>query len=81
MANEQVFSVENLPPLTAPWQEFRKKVTTKMVRIDGPFTVETSEGPLHCEDGWLAVDARGYPYPIAADEQELIYEPVSDKQH
>jgi hypothetical protein len=48
-----------------------------MVRIDGPFVVETSEGTVMCEDGWLAVDARGYPYPIADDEQVLIYEPVA----
>lgn len=58
------------------WDEFRKKVTTRAKRITGPFTVMTSEGPLHCADGWVAVDARGYPYPIAADEFELIYERV-----
>ena len=74
-SKEQTFSKKNLPE-NAEWYEFRKKVPTRMTRIDGPFTVETSEGPLHCEDGWLAVDARGYPYPIAADEQKLIYEPV-----
>lgn len=68
------FSKESLPD--GEWTEFRKKVTTRMVRIDGPFTVETSEGPLRCADGWLAMDARGYPYPIAADEQALIYEAV-----
>lgn len=59
------------------WGEFRKKVTTRATRITGPFVVETSEGPLHCSDGWVAVDARGFPYPIAADEFELIYERVS----
>lgn len=51
------------------WREYR----TRMVRVDGPFTVETREGPLTCPDGYLAVDARGYPYPIDADEQALIY--------
>ena len=70
----QTFNTDNLPD--GDWQEFRKKVLTKMIRIDGPFTVETSEGPLRCEDGWLAIDARGYPYPIAADEQALIYEAI-----
>lgn len=58
------------------WPVFRKVALTRAVRIEGPFIVETSEGPLHCEDGWLAVDARGYPYPIAAGEFEMIYEPV-----
>ena len=58
------------------WAIFRKKVHTHATRIEGPFRVETSEGPLDCADGWLAVDARGYPYPIAADEFALIYEEV-----
>lgn len=53
---------------------FRKKVLTRAIRIVGSFTVETSEGPLFCEDGWLALDARGYPYPIDAEEFYLIYE-------
>lgn len=53
---------------------YRKKVLTKAIRIKHPFIVEISEGPLRCEDGYLALDARGYPYPIAKDEFELIYE-------
>jgi len=31
------------------------------------------EGPLRCADGYLCTDARGYPYPVAADEFALIY--------
>lgn len=69
-----VFSTDNLPE--DGWKSYKKVVPTKMVKVDGPFTVETSEGPLHCNDGFLAVDARGYPYPIATDEQALIYEEV-----
>lgn len=57
-------------------RSFKKKVTTRALRIEGPFAVQTSEGLLKCDDGWLAVDARGYPYPIAASEFELIYEPA-----
>lgn len=59
---------------TDGWTLYRKKALTKAVRIEGPFVVQTSEGPLRCEDGYLAVDARGYPYPIAVDEFALIYE-------
>jgi hypothetical protein len=71
------FSVENLPTWFFERSgEYRKRVTTRACRIEGPFVVDTSEGPLRCADGWLALDARGYPYPIAADEFELIYEPV-----
>lgn len=75
--SDKVFSVDNLPDTDAGWEDFRKTSTTRMIRVNGPFTVETSEGPLHCADGWLAVDARGYPYPIAADEQALIYDPAA----
>ena len=70
----RVFEKSNLPSDPETWQLFRKTALTRATRIDGPFTVQTSEGPLHCENGYLAVDARGYPYPIAADEFSMIYE-------
>jgi hypothetical protein len=78
---QMVFSSKDVGVL-AGWREhpgmrtYRKKVLTRMVRVEGPFTVQTSEGPLECIDGFLAVDARGYPYPIDAQEQALIYEEV-----
>lgn len=56
--------------------EFRKTTVTRAWRILGAFAVETREGLMTCEDGWLAVDAHGNPYPIAADEFAVIYEPV-----
>lgn len=71
--SELVFSKDNIPEENAGWDVYRKTALTSAVRLLMPFTVETSEGPLHCEDGYLAKDARGYPYPIAADEFELIY--------
>lgn len=58
------------------FNEYRKKVTTKAMRIEGPFAVKTREGELTCQDGYLAVDAHGYPYPIAKEEFDAIYEPV-----
>ena len=75
---EQVveYSTDAMPD--GGWTEWRKKVTTRMIRIDGPFVAHTQEGPLRCLDGWLAVDARGYPYPIAVEDQVLMYEPVGD---
>jgi hypothetical protein len=68
---DPIYSTDNIP--AGDWRTFRKIALTRMIRIEGPFTVQTSEGPLRCEDGWLAMDARGYPYPIAADEQAKIY--------
>lgn len=74
-----IFSTDHMPPSFADEARlYRKTPLTKMLRINGPFRVETSEGPLECQDGYIAVNARGYPYPIAADEQELIYELVVD---
>lgn len=61
------------------WQHFRKVPLTAAVRVEGPFRVATSESetePFYCDDGYLAVDARGYPYAIAVEEFELIYAPA-----
>ena len=54
-------------------RRYLKRVPTRAFRMDGPFVVDTSEGQLRCEDGWLCIDARGYPYPVDAAEFELIY--------
>jgi len=70
-----VFSKDHLPGDPMRWPAYRKHAVTRATKIDGPFTVETSEGDLTCQDGYLAMDARGYPYPIATDEFELIYRP------
>lgn len=72
----QTFSTENLPSKPIGWPLYRKTALTRALRIEGPFTVQTSEGPLHCKNGYLAVDARGYPYPIAKDEFVKIYQEV-----
>lgn len=76
----QVFTKDNLPSDPATWPVYKKIALTHMVRIDGPFTVLTSEGVLSCEDGFLAWDSRGYPYPLAADEQARIYVPANSRQ-
>lgn len=60
------------------WRRFAKRTTTPAIRIDGPFSVKTREGTITCEDGWLAVDSGGWPYPIAADEFDRIYAQVTD---
>ena len=72
------FAVGKVPGVPEEWPRYRKRTLTAALRIDGPFVVDTDEGPLTCRDGWLALDARGFPYPIAADEFDLIYEPVCE---
>lgn len=54
----------------SPWV---KRTVTLAKRISGPFRVQTREGVLRCENGWLAVDSHGWPYPIAHDEFTEIY--------
>lgn len=63
-------------PMGCSWPRYRKVVPTQAKRMDGPFEVKTREGTLTCEDGYIAIDAHGWPYPIAADEFERIYEEV-----
>lgn len=56
---------------------FRKKVPIYAARIFGEFRVELANGDIvACEDGWLAFDARGHPYPIDADEFARSYDPA-----
>lgn len=81
--DSELFSVDNLPDAEDPdWKLYVKTVPTRMMRIKGPFRVMTTESenePFYCEDGYLAVDARGYPYAIAAEEQEKIYRELGNE--
>lgn len=77
MSDELIYTRADLPGLGSPnWRSFRKLTETKAVRIEGPFSVATREGVITCEDGWLAVDSGGWPYPIADDEFRRIYEVI-----
>ena len=58
---------------SSKWKTYRKKVLTKATRMNKPFIVETLEGLLKCEDGYLAEDSNGYPYPIDKKEFDKIY--------
>jgi hypothetical protein len=69
-----LYTKETLP--TGGWRSYRKLLPTQMKRIDGPFQVETKEGVVICSDGYLAIDADGYPYPIASEIMAKAYEPV-----
>lgn len=70
------FTHEDVADLT--FQHFHKRHVTAAVRVQGPFGVRTPSGDVECADGWLAIDARGFPYPIDADEFARIYELVED---
>ena len=50
-----------------------KKLVIRLVGYTTYFFVQTDEGELYCEDGWIAEDSRGFPYPIDKKEFENIY--------
>jgi hypothetical protein len=66
---------ENLPivQIADGWQEYVKVTPTQMLRMKGPFTCVTKEGPVTCDDGFLAVDAEGFPYPVVKTIHDATY--------
>lgn len=58
---------------------YAKRRVTPAVRIEGAFAVETREGILSCNDGYLALDTEGYPYPIAEKEFKKIYQATGEQ--
>lgn len=59
-----LFTRENIKLSPLNFQNYMKRGITPATRIVGEFEVETREGKLKCQDGYLAIDAEGYPYPI-----------------
>lgn len=80
MTKEDVFTREDATLLFAnvslQVSSYRKKIITRALPITGPFDVQTREGVMHCDDGWLAIDNNGDPYPIASDVFDASYEPA-----
>ena len=73
------FTRDNLEKgLELQWSSYRKTTLTKMCRVPGPFEVVTREGVIECQDGYLAIDSGGWPYPIDAEEHARTYE-LADK--
>jgi hypothetical protein len=73
----RMFDRMNLPEEDG-FKVYRKKTLVRAMRVEGPFTVATREGALLCEDGYLALDEDGWPYPIAAPVFEKTYEEVAE---
>lgn len=75
MELSNVYSIARLPT-GVRFEPYRKKAPTYAIRIEGKFVVQTSDGLVQCDDGWLALDSRGYPYPIDADEFARSFEEI-----
>ena len=75
--SEIFFTRDTIPD--GPFMPFQKVYVTPATKIDGTFHCVTSEGNVaSCTDGWLAIDSRGYPYPINNYEFELTYRPAEE---
>lgn len=69
-----VWSRSQLPQ--GDYRAYRKTYRPDVIRMIGTFSCVTGEGNVvTCEDGWLAIDSQGHPYPIGAAEFESTYEP------
>ena len=68
-----VYTADDLPD--GEFGLYSKTEPIEAIRLDGPFTTETREGVVTTTDGWLALDSDGFPYPIAAEEFDQVYEP------
>lgn len=77
-ADADTITADNLPD--GEWQSFRKTQPIRAMRMDGPFSVQTREGVVKSDGGWLALDSDDQPYPIAEDEMEAVYEPDGDDE-
>ncbi len=79
MSTTPTFNRENIDFLQmAP--TYQKRALTRAARIDGPFETLTKEGWLRCEDGYLALDANGWPYPIDKEVFEKTYVRIGFEQ-
>lgn len=65
------YSRDNIP--TSGWADYVRKNDLQAVRIEGCFEVETINGEVRCEDGYLAIDGCGWPYPITVEVFERTY--------
>lgn len=58
------------------WSWWRRRPSVLQARqIDEPFSVQTPHGVVEGQAGdWVAIDANGDPYPIAADVFEAAFD-------
>jgi hypothetical protein len=86
MPNPRLFTRENLNQQSpdpqsrsqSAFRPYRRKNVTWMMRVETPFKVVTQHGIVECDDGYVAVDEEGWPYPISISVHAKAYEPAED---
>ena len=66
-------------PIDPDWALYRKNMPLRALRSSTPFAVETQEGKVWCEDGYLAIDDDGYPFAIDKEAFEIAYSSVNNQ--
>lgn len=75
-------SLKNPDELADAGLEFkphRKKAITQIARVEGQFTCMTSNGPVQCDNGYVAIDRDGYPYPISVKAFDEAYVEINSE--
>jgi hypothetical protein len=77
-----IFERNTIDQSDLDFKEYVKHGTTRVAGpIDSNFTVVTVHGPVEAAAGsYVAIDAKGWPYPIAAAEFDAIYAGEPDRQ-
>jgi hypothetical protein len=68
-----LYHKDNLP--TGEWGQYQKTTPVSATPMVGKYAVKTQEGTVNAEDGWMALDNAGHPYPIADQEFDTAYVP------
>jgi hypothetical protein len=75
MSDDEPLDLSGDAPLPGEVAEYRKTATTRAVRVDVPFVVDTLEGRMRGNPGdFLAIGVEGERYPIAASVMAASYE-------
>jgi len=73
------YSKENIPA-NGYWYDYQKREITRATRVEAQFAVQTKTGRLVCSGGYLCIDPRGEPYPVAEEEFELLYVKADEQE-
>jgi len=58
------------------WAPYLNTNATFARRMEGPFVTYDGVDYLRCEDGYLCMDERGFPYPVGATRFEESYKQI-----
>lgn len=71
------YSHAQLPAADDPgWTDFARPsdgARHRLIRVHGPFLLDTPDGELECHDGWLGQDEKGDVFVVEAADHNKLY--------